>query len=161
MWALKTTLRRAATVAATPSIRYRTATAVPVLMQQRYTAMKHYSSAAQGQQQQQNAATESNAQEQEVSDHHAVVSTFDLFSIGVGPSSSHTVGPMRAAKIFINDLKSHDVLDRVHTLRVGKLKRGEGFKCLGNGLNWKRRHVWIVGVDGCRSRYTGCYLDGY
>lgn len=91
-------------------------------MHQRYNpAMKHYSSAAQGQQQQQqNAATESNAQEQEVSDHHAVVSTFDLFSIGVGPSSSHTVGPMRAAKIFINDLKSHDVLDRVHTLRVGK-----------------------------------------
>ncbi|KAI8148576.1 L-serine ammonia-lyase [Fennellomyces sp. T-0311] len=51
-------------------------------------------------------------------DHHAVVSTFDLFSIGVGPSSSHTVGPMRAAKIFINDLKEHKVLDRVRTLRV-------------------------------------------
>ncbi|KAJ7281745.1 L-serine ammonia-lyase [Mycena rebaudengoi] len=31
---------------------------------------------------------------------HAVISTFDLFSIGVGPSSSHTVGPMRAGKIF-------------------------------------------------------------
>ena len=53
------------------------------------------------------------------SDHHAVVSTFDLFSIGVGPSSSHTVGPMRAAKIFINDLKDHNVLDKVHSLRVG------------------------------------------
>lgn len=53
-------------------------------------------------------------------EHHAVVSTFDLFSIGVGPSSSHTVGPMRAAKIFINDLKEHKVLDRVHTLRVGQ-----------------------------------------
>lgn len=26
---------------------------------------------------------------------HAVISTFDLFSIGIGPSSSHTVGPMR------------------------------------------------------------------
>ncbi|KAI9499705.1 L-serine ammonia-lyase [Zychaea mexicana] len=51
-------------------------------------------------------------------DHHAVVSTFDLFSIGVGPSSSHTVGPMRAAKIFINDLKAHKVLERVRTLRV-------------------------------------------
>ncbi|KAF7725494.1 hypothetical protein EC973_009594 [Apophysomyces ossiformis] len=51
-------------------------------------------------------------------DHHAVVSTFDLFSIGVGPSSSHTVGPMRAAKIFINDLKKHNVLDKVTTLRV-------------------------------------------
>ncbi|KAI8388154.1 L-serine ammonia-lyase [Radiomyces spectabilis] len=51
-------------------------------------------------------------------DHHAVISTFDLFSIGVGPSSSHTVGPMRAAKIFINDLKEHDVLEKIHTLRV-------------------------------------------
>lgn len=53
-------------------------------------------------------------------DHHAVVSTFDLFSIGVGPSSSHTVGPMRAAKIFVSDLKEHGILERVHTLRVGK-----------------------------------------
>jgi hypothetical protein len=53
-------------------------------------------------------------------DHHAVVSTFDLFSIGVGPSSSHTVGPMRAAKIFITDLRKHNVLDKVATLRVGK-----------------------------------------
>lgn len=37
---------------------------------------------------------------------HAVVSTFDLFSIGIGPSSSHTVGPMRAAKIFVEDVKA-------------------------------------------------------
>ncbi|KAF9145120.1 hypothetical protein BGX20_006963, partial [Mortierella sp. AD010] len=43
---------------------------------------------------------------------HAVVSTFDLFSIGIGPSSSHTVGPMRAAKIFVTDLKNHDVLEK-------------------------------------------------
>ena len=28
------------------------------------------------------------------------VSVFDLFSIGIGPSSSHTVGPMKAAKSF-------------------------------------------------------------
>ncbi|CAO3673581.1 unnamed protein product [Umbelopsis vinacea] len=52
------------------------------------------------------------------SDHHAVVSTFDLFSIGVGPSSSHTVGPMRAAKIFISDLKEANMLDRVDSLRI-------------------------------------------
>lgn len=32
------------------------------------------------------------------------VSVFDLFTIGIGPSSSHTVGPMRAAKIFVNKL---------------------------------------------------------
>ncbi|KAG0241050.1 hypothetical protein BGW41_006387 [Actinomortierella wolfii] len=49
---------------------------------------------------------------------HAVVSTFDLFSIGIGPSSSHTVGPMRAAKIFITDLKDHHVLDKVASLRI-------------------------------------------
>jgi hypothetical protein len=36
---------------------------------------------------------------------HAVVSVFDLFSIGIGPSSSHTVGPMRAANLFMNELK--------------------------------------------------------
>ncbi|KAF9159461.1 hypothetical protein DFQ26_006499 [Actinomortierella ambigua] len=49
---------------------------------------------------------------------HAVVSTFDLFSIGIGPSSSHTVGPMRAAKIFVTDLKDHKVLDKVASLRI-------------------------------------------
>lgn len=68
------------------------------------------------------AEAEDNASTTEnTNDHHAVVSTFDLFSIGVGPSSSHTVGPMRAAKIFITDLKEHNVLDKVATLRVGKV----------------------------------------
>lgn len=32
------------------------------------------------------------------------LSVFDLFSIGIGPSSSHTVGPMRASKCFLDDL---------------------------------------------------------
>jgi L-serine deaminase len=49
---------------------------------------------------------------------HAVVSTFDLFSIGVGPSSSHTVGPMRAAKIFIEDLIYLGILEKAKQLRV-------------------------------------------
>ncbi|RHZ72452.1 hypothetical protein Glove_242g116 [Diversispora epigaea] len=51
-------------------------------------------------------------------EHHAVVSTFDLFSIGIGPSSSHTVGPMRAAKIFVKDLKNHKVFDEVTRIRI-------------------------------------------
>lgn len=35
------------------------------------------------------------------------ISVFDLFSIGIGPSSSHTVGPMRAARMFASrDRKS-------------------------------------------------------
>lgn len=49
---------------------------------------------------------------------HAVISTFDLFSIGVGPSSSHTVGPMRAGKIFINDLLLLGLLDKVKTIKI-------------------------------------------
>ena len=53
------------------------------------------------------------------SDHeHAVISTFDLFSIGIGPSSSHTVGPMRAGKIFVADLAEANLLHRVNRIRV-------------------------------------------
>ena len=43
----------------------------------------------------------------------AYVSAFELFSIGVGPSSSHTVGPMRAALDFVARLRSEGLLDRV------------------------------------------------
>ena len=49
---------------------------------------------------------------------HAVVSIFDLFSIGIGPSSSHTVGPMRAAKIFLKNLSELDLIPRISSLRV-------------------------------------------
>ncbi|MFP3460713.1 L-serine ammonia-lyase [Arthrobacter globiformis] len=46
------------------------------------------------------------------------VGVFDLFSIGIGPSSSHTVGPMRAAAVFAGELKSSGKLERVASLRV-------------------------------------------
>ncbi|KAL6865472.1 hypothetical protein ACO1O0_001566 [Amphichorda felina] len=49
---------------------------------------------------------------------HAVISTFDLFSIGIGPSSSHTVGPMRAGNIFVADLVEAKLLHRVDRIRV-------------------------------------------
>ena len=49
---------------------------------------------------------------------HAVISTFDLFSVGIGPSSSHTVGPMRAGVIFVSDLADMGLLDRVHTIKI-------------------------------------------
>jgi L-serine dehydratase len=39
-----------------------------------------------------------------------VISTFDLFKIGIGPSSSHTVGPMRAAHTFVAGLKADALL---------------------------------------------------
>ena len=40
-------------------------------------------------------------------------SIFDIFKIGIGPSSSHTVGPMKAAKRFIQDLDSKYNLNSV------------------------------------------------
>ena len=46
------------------------------------------------------------------------VSVFDLFKIGIGPSSSHTVGPMRAAKLFAQRLESDGLLQRCARLRV-------------------------------------------
>ncbi|MCO5549031.1 hypothetical protein L7F22_002497 [Adiantum nelumboides] len=49
---------------------------------------------------------------------HAVISTFDLFSIGIGPSSSHTVGPLRAGAIFANDLIDAGLLDRVARIKI-------------------------------------------
>ncbi|KAJ9629983.1 hypothetical protein H2204_008787 [Knufia peltigerae] len=49
---------------------------------------------------------------------HAVISTFDLFSIGIGPSSSHTVGPMRAGAIFVDDLVEAGLLHKVYRIRV-------------------------------------------
>ncbi|MGW2212420.1 L-serine ammonia-lyase [Streptomyces sp. NPDC001781] len=45
------------------------------------------------------------------------VSVFDLFSIGIGPSSSHTVGPMRAARMFARRLRNEGVLDAVAAVR--------------------------------------------
>ncbi|GAA1517899.1 L-serine ammonia-lyase [Brevibacterium permense] len=43
----------------------------------------------------------------------------DLFSIGIGPSSSHTVGPMRAAVRFVDELAEAGLLERVDAVRVG------------------------------------------
>ena len=46
------------------------------------------------------------------------VSVFDLFSVGIGPSSSHTVGPMRAAARFVADLDARGLLDRATAVDV-------------------------------------------
>jgi L-serine dehydratase len=45
------------------------------------------------------------------------VSVFDLFKIGIGPSSSHTVGPMRAARLFVQRLGREGALPRVARVR--------------------------------------------
>ncbi|MGH8272448.1 MAG: L-serine ammonia-lyase, partial [Gammaproteobacteria bacterium] len=47
------------------------------------------------------------------------ISVFDLFKIGIGPSSSHTVGPMRAARRFLVDAKKAGVFGRAVRIEVG------------------------------------------
>jgi len=58
------------------------------------------------------------------------LSVFDIFKIGVGPSSSHTLGPWRAAQRFVHTLVEKDQLDAVTSLKVllyGSLaKTGKG-----------------------------------
>ncbi|MGN9774591.1 L-serine ammonia-lyase [Micromonospora sp. H33] len=54
-----------------------------------------------------------------------MISVFDLFSVGIGPSSSHTVGPMRAARTFVSGLKADGLL--ADTARI----RAELFGSLG------------------------------
>jgi L-serine dehydratase len=46
------------------------------------------------------------------------ISVFDLFKIGIGPSSSHTVGPMRAAALFVQGLRERGLLERVRRVEV-------------------------------------------
>ncbi|MFO8046813.1 MAG: L-serine ammonia-lyase [Halomonas sp.] len=46
------------------------------------------------------------------------ISVFDLFKVGIGPSSSHTVGPMRAAFDFVAELKERERLERVVRIEV-------------------------------------------
>ncbi|MNF49609.1 L-serine dehydratase TdcG [compost metagenome] len=46
------------------------------------------------------------------------ISVFDLFKIGIGPSSSHTVGPMRAAALFAAALRERGLLAQVRRVEV-------------------------------------------
>ncbi|STX47001.1 L-serine dehydratase [Legionella hackeliae] len=72
------------------------------------------------------------------------ISVFDLFSIGIGPSSSHTVGPMLAANAFLDLLikeKKFDQTERVKIELYGSLAltgKGHGTdKAILNGLEGK------------------------
>jgi len=71
------------------------------------------------------------------------VSVFDLFSIGIGPSSSHTVGPMRAAGRFVATLNRDGLLPR--TTRV----RSELFGSLGaTGHGHGSYNAVLWGLEG-------------
>ena len=46
------------------------------------------------------------------------ISVFDLFKVGIGPSSSHTVGPMKAAGMFAEGLRDNGLMAQVRAVRV-------------------------------------------
>src|SRR6187431_2147750 len=46
------------------------------------------------------------------------ISVFDMLKIGVGPSSSHTLGPWRAAERFLEELKDESILEQVTRVKV-------------------------------------------
>ena len=54
---------------------------------------------------------------------HRMISVFDLFKIGIGPSSSHTMGPMKAAAAFISALDGRERagLKRLQVTLLGSL----------------------------------------
>lgn len=71
------------------------------------------------------------------------ISIFDLFSIGIGPSSSHTVGPMRAAKLFSETLAASSLLDQTARVTV------ELFGSLGaTGKGHDTSKAIILGLSG-------------
>ena len=47
-----------------------------------------------------------------------MISVFDMFKVGIGPSSSHTVGPMKAGKQFIDDLIERNQFEQTAEIHV-------------------------------------------
>src|SRR6218665_1716335 len=76
------------------------------------------------------------------------LSVFDLFKIGIGPSSSHTVGPMKAAATYVERLRSTGHLDRVARIQthlfgsLGLTGHGHGtVKAIVLGLQGEQPHL--------------------
>ncbi len=71
------------------------------------------------------------------------ISAFEIFKVGIGPSSSHTVGPMRAARRFALRLSDEGLLERVSTVRA-ELFGSLGFTGKGHGSDI----ALILGLEG-------------
>ncbi|WP_428098396.1 L-serine ammonia-lyase [Candidatus Rariloculus sp.] len=81
------------------------------------------------------------------------ISGFDLFKLGIGPSSSHTVGPMRAAAMFVKGLRDAGVLRDAARIKaemygsLGATGRGHGTpKAVMLGLEGERPESVDVGM---------------
>ena len=85
------------------------------------------------------------------------ISVFDLFKVGIGPSSSHTVGPMKAAGMFARGLRDDGLMPQVRTVRVA-LYGSLGLTGPGHGsdkavlLGLEGEHPATVDVDAIPAR---------
>ncbi|MGJ0485877.1 MAG: L-serine ammonia-lyase [Methylomicrobium sp.] len=71
------------------------------------------------------------------------ISVFDIFKIGIGPSSSHTVGPMRAAITFAHKLEQQGIIDKIDRLLI------ELFGSLGaTGKGHGTDKAVLLGLEG-------------
>ncbi len=71
------------------------------------------------------------------------ISVFELFTIGIGPSSSHTVGPMKAAYRFASDLRAQDLLMRTTAIKT-ELYGSLGATGKGHGSD----NAIMLGLEG-------------
>ncbi|MHB8404231.1 MAG: L-serine ammonia-lyase [Gammaproteobacteria bacterium] len=71
------------------------------------------------------------------------ISVFDIFKIGVGPSSSHTVGPMRAARQFLLDLEAQNQFDNTAQV-VAQLYGSLALTGKGHGTD----RAVLLGLEG-------------
>ncbi|WP_245600596.1 L-serine ammonia-lyase [Sulfurospirillum arcachonense] len=68
---------------------------------------------------------------------------FEIFKIGIGPSSSHTVGPMKIAQAFVNIAQDKDVLQDTHKIKI------ELFGSLGaTGIGHSSDKAVVLGLIG-------------
>ena len=72
------------------------------------------------------------------------ISVFDIFKIGIGPSSSHTVGPWRAAQSFLRNFQLEHKLEEIKTLKItlfGSLAK--------TGVGHGTDKALVLGLSGC------------
>jgi L-serine dehydratase len=75
-----------------------------------------------------------------------ILSVFDIFKIGIGPSSSHTVGPMRAANFLLAKLRKHGLFDRAARIRCDLYG---SLGATGRGHSTDRAVIWGVSRASC------------
>src|SRR3974377_5933 len=75
---------------------------------------------------------------------------FEIFKIGIGPSSSHTMGPMNAARAFVELLEARDLLtrtDRISAQLYGSLALPGRGNCTDAAILWGREGMSPDTID--------------